>query len=266
MPVDALQLLKNFRTHRMGLVQTQHQLKFAFMAIIDGIKSLQDDSKSFQDYVPAEELNSIESDSDSDDDFYENDDIIIESTRPGTAKREKKRSSLSKKSKIHIDNLRKKQLENKMTIELTEPNNNILVKENSSDTNNDSSDLDKSEDEDIPFAVNRSDVQTVKVNQPRRPVEPLIIFKSDESFDEKTNNEIERESKNFLTDQIGAKSPRTSEKNQRISDKVKSMREKQIKHEKRSKLMSDLKPYIYGGAILLSGIVVHQIYRTFVTK
>lgn len=263
--MDALQLLKKFRSHRMGLVQTQHQLKFAFMAIIDGIRSLQDDSNSFQNYVPSEELNSVESESDSDDDFYENDDVKIESTRPGTAKRDK-RSSLSKKSKIHIENLRKKQLENKVTIESTEPNNNRIVKENSSDTNIDSSDLDKSE-EDIPFAANRSDVQTVRINQSRRPVEPLKIPKSDESFNEKANieNENENESK-ALADQTGANSPRTSEKNQRISDLVKIMREKQKKHEKRSKFMSDLKPYFYGGAILLSGIVVHQLYRTFVTK
>lgn len=249
----------------MGLVQTQHQLKFAFMAIIDGIRTMQQETDSLQSYVADEELDSVqtESDSDSDDDFYENNDTKKELVRPGTAVREK-RLNLSKKSKTHIENLRKKQKDNKLIIKLNEPNNN-LIKETSSDTNIDSSDLEKSDEEDIPFAVNRLDVQTVRVNQQRKPVEPLLIPKSDESDEENVKSEIKSET-NSLMDQSNAYSPRTSEKNQRISDLVKSMREKQKKHESRSKLLSDLRPYIYGGAILLSGIVIHQLYKTFVSK
>lgn len=259
------------------------------MAIIDGIRDLRErPSQSTSDFND-ELINEVESDSedgaDNDDDsdsdeFYENesDDKVKKLKRPDTAKHSK-RINLSKKSEKHNKHLRQRQLNNKKS---SEPNNNQVKKENSSDTNEilDSSDIEKTdEDDERPFAANRADVQTVKVNQPRKPIDDsLILTKCDESKIEfkfsndfmnkkieakKAKKSLEHEDKDAKTSDATKK---ISEKEQRISNLVNSIKEKQKKHEKRSRLMAELRPLIYGGTALIGGLVIHHLYKNFFSK
>ena len=55
--VDVYELLMRMRQYRMGLIQTPHQLRFSYLAIIEGAKSVvvnSPDSGIVQDFMPSE--------------------------------------------------------------------------------------------------------------------------------------------------------------------------------------------------------------------
>lgn len=290
-PKNAIEVLKDFRSYRMGLVQTYQQLRFAYMAILDGIKEIRSknsaDSEASNSPLSSdmysesegtenqktsiENESDEESDSDSDSDgFYENEQPFIRPSnlkRPDTA-RQKKRVDLSYKEKAHVKNLRELQLKNR-DIEIEDINVELKTainkKETLEESNKSDSEIeDEAEDDESPFASNRRDVETVKVNQPRKPVEALIIEHNVELHKRHPIQPI-----NQVQETPAIESPRTkniSEKEQRISNLVTTMRDKQIKHEKEKKFMAELKPLIFGGAVLFGGLIIHQIYKNFFSK
>merc|ERR1712127_1130246 len=77
-PCSISKLLDELRSHRMGLVQTHTQYKFAFKAIIDGVNQMKygEDILDTEDILVENNLNGNDDESDdsddSDDEFYEN--------------------------------------------------------------------------------------------------------------------------------------------------------------------------------------------------
>lgn len=120
-PCSIPQLLDEFRTFRMGLVQTHTQYKFAFKAIIDGVRQQTsgDSLVDHEDIQLVEDSNEGESDSDSDDSDDDSDDEFYENKkstrqRPGTAMRTSvKKFKASRKSTNRIKELRNMQQKNR---------------------------------------------------------------------------------------------------------------------------------------------------------
>lgn len=54
-----------------------------------------------------------------------------------------------------------------------------------------------------------------------------------------------------------------SEKEERIAEKVKQIKLNMIKHEQRKKLMSQLKPYLVAGSILLLGVLAYFLSQFY---
>jgi len=55
--VNIYEILMDMRKYRMGLIQTPHQLRFSYLAIIEGAKSIvvnSPDSGVVQDFTPPE--------------------------------------------------------------------------------------------------------------------------------------------------------------------------------------------------------------------
>jgi hypothetical protein len=114
-------------------------------------------------------------------------------------------------------------------------------------------DEDSNSEEDMPFGRNNRDVQTVKVNQPRKPLP--------QSENVTTTGETRREAEPATTSELR---PRLkSEKEKRIAEMVNSIKEKQKQHELSRRLFDDIKPVIIGGSIFIGGIVLHQLYKAF---
>lgn len=103
----------------MGLVQTHTQYKFAFKAIIDGVRQSSDNTLNHEDIQLVENSNEGESDSESDDSDDDSDDEFYEKKsttrqRPGTAmKTSVKKFKASRKSTNRIKELRSKQQQNR---------------------------------------------------------------------------------------------------------------------------------------------------------
>ena len=114
----------------MGLVQTHTQYKFAFKAIIDGVKQQKSGDASSPEALDTEgitleeQINNLsdeneeeESDSDSDDEFYENSGSNKPATgsrRPDTAVKANKKFKASKENRNRIKNLRSMQEQNRI--------------------------------------------------------------------------------------------------------------------------------------------------------
>ena len=130
-PCSIAQLLDELRKYRMGLVQTHTQYKFAFKAIIDGVRQKNGDDASSAEALDTEgitlddQINNLsddneedESDSDSDDEFYENSSNNKAATsnrrRPDTAVKASKKFKASKENRNRIKNLRSMQEQNRI--------------------------------------------------------------------------------------------------------------------------------------------------------
>lgn len=316
-PCSISQLLDEFRTYRMGLVQTHTQYKFAFKAIIDGVKQ-----QSLDNMVDHEDIQLVEnthehSESDSDDsdeddsdddEFYEKSEESKSTTRqrPGTAmKTNVKKFKTSRKSTNRIKELRSMQQKNRLIsrdddteaessngFETAKPgdlrlNLDFLKDDKPNKKNkyepvdvNDDSDTDYENDE-TPFATSR-DIQTVKVNEPRKPLTQTLeeqakssgATTSREAKESPTENGhiyqrnvvVDSESSNTnLTSPIDSGSKKKvvniSEKEKRIAEKVKEIKEKQQKHEQYQKLMQQVRPVLIGGGLLIGGLLIFEICK-----
>jgi hypothetical protein len=52
-----------------------------------------------------------------------------------------------------------------------------------------------------------------------------------------------------------------SARDQRIAEKIKEIKKKQIEHEKNKELMSQLRPFLIGGGLLIGGFLVFEICK-----
>ncbi len=113
----------------MGLVQTHTQYKFAFKAIIDGMRQRIGDDSSSAEVLDTEgitledKLENLsdeneydDSDSDSDDEYYENsnNNATVSRRRPDTAFKGNKKFKASKQNQNRIKNLRSMQEQNRI--------------------------------------------------------------------------------------------------------------------------------------------------------
>jgi hypothetical protein len=108
-------------------------------------------------------------------------------------------------------------------------------------------DEDSEEEQTTAFLSNR-DVQTVRVNQERKPI---------------AAQEQKATAAEAQNDDPNVRQRITSDKNKRIADLVNSIKEKQKKHEESHRFLDDLKPILVGGSIFIGGIILHQLYRNF---
>lgn len=303
----------------MGLVQTHTQYKFAFKAIIDGIKQQSsDDTVDHEDIRLVENTHEhSESDSDDsededdsdDDEFYEKCGESKKSTtrqRPGTAmKTNVKKFKASRKSTNRIKELRSMQQKNRLIsrdndaeaessngFETAKPgdlrlNLDFLKDDKPNKKNkyepvdvNDDSDTDYENDE-TPFAASRN-IQTVKVNEPRKPLAQTLEeqakssgattsreakeFPPENGHIYQRNVVVDSESSNTnLTSPIGSgskkKAVNMSEKEKRIAEKVKEIKDKQQKHEQYQKLMQQVRPILIGGGLLIGGFLIFEVCK-----
>ena len=143
--------------------------------------------------------------------------------------------------------------------------------------------LNSDDSDEKPFATNRN-VSTVIVNQKRKPLElqnlKLDLVKEQKNgpdVEEKVNlaQQSETQPKLEITASVEeregvrerAKSPKTvSDREKRVSDLVNSIKQKQRQHEQKKKFYSDFKPLIIGGGLFLGGVILHQIYKSFIVK
>jgi hypothetical protein len=165
---------------------------------------------------------------------------------------------------------------------------------NSSQT--EESDEDDDFEDENPFLQNR-DIQTVKVNESRKPLTeslieskilPLNTLVQENSEDILQNEEIALVTSNANPNDIIGNSnfdtntlyqrkvssstnePNNlhsqsnkllSEKEKRIAEQVKQMKQKQIEHEKHKQFVNQIKPFLIGGGLLLGGFLVFEICK-----
>lgn len=137
--------------------------------------------------------------------------------------------------------------------------------------------LNSDESDEKPFATSRN-ISTVIVNQKRRPLDPSMLPKLDlVKENEPTNSVDENASKasslvnDVLVDEGDvrerAKSPKTvSEREKRVSELVNSIKQKQKQHEQKKKFYDDFRPILMGGGLFLGGVILHQLYKAFISK
>ena len=118
--------------------------------------------------------------------------------------------------------------------------------------------LNSDESDEKPFATSRN-ISTVIVNQKRKPLDQSTLTKTDlvngeaQSVDESVRER--------------AKSPKTvTEREKRVSDLVNSIKQKQKQHEQKKKFYDDFRPILMGGGLFLAGVVLHQLYKAFISK
>ena len=109
MPISVSDLLGEFRTYRMGLIQTYQQYKFAFQAIIDYIKQslqIEKEKDTENDKSKLNNSNEEENDSDeSDDDVDAEDEDSDDNENESNSKKSRQSVSKYKNSKrIKISN------------------------------------------------------------------------------------------------------------------------------------------------------------------
>lgn len=302
-PCAPSELLDELRTYRMGLVQTHTQYKFAFKAIIDGVHQIL--SENNEDVVNGEDISleigedidSDENSENSDDEFYENSGSRTR-RRPDTAShiKNKKKFQASKQSRNRIKNLRSLQEKNRLNSDATDISNSqsngyetvkpndlrlnldflkddnkiIGVNEKDLDEETEKSDTGDDDDDDTPFATNR-DIQTVKVNEPRKPLEQTLKEQNDKKIE--TNDPTENghiyqrkvsqsnQKTNLTSPTESAQTKKLSDKEKRIAEKVKEMKKKQQNHEENKQLMKQVKPFIIGGGIILGGLLIFEICK-----
>lgn len=52
-----------------------------------------------------------------------------------------------------------------------------------------------------------------------------------------------------------------SEKDQKLAEKLTQIKQNMLKHEQHKRLISQLKPFLIGGSILLGGFIIYQLYK-----
>ena len=271
------------------------------------------------------------------DDFYEQNEQATFTNRPATASgsQKTKRFKHSIESQNRIKNLRSIQTQNRQTreeeaeapCEITSstgfetakpidkndlklnldflnkkqkvsPSNLLNKEENDSEDDDDEDD----DDENL-FATNRN-IQTVKINEPRKPLNqkeielsiPPELESTDESELSNVNNAQLKpenitnaapaaqltnignsnfESNNIYQRKVQSSSTETnlpsstatvpsktlSEKEKRIAEQVKLMKQKQISHEHKQKFMKQIKPFLIGGGVLLGGFLIFELCK-----
>lgn len=226
--------------------------------------------------VPDEDEEDSGEESSSDEEFSD-EEVSSASTkpkRPDTAKHVKK---IKLNDKKHTKRLRLKQLEHKgrgtrnshneqeqrqeINIPETakperrggpaEPSDEpIVIKTDESSDSEEVEDDDDDEYETV-FARTSRDIQTVKVNEPRKRLAETLDSKSGGS--------------SSVEPVVVATGRAQSEKDKRIADMVSAMKEKQRKHEETNAMRKqyDVKPMLIGGGIFLSGIIIHQLMKMF---
>jgi protein tyrosine phosphatase len=212
MPMGPDELLAKFRSYRLGLVQTQQQLKFAYEAIIQAIIQDNDQNKSLMqsnnrinstletdEYSDSDEDDDSNSDDDNDDDddgWNDDDDDNenkekkqkITSNRPDTAAKsssDNKKFKTSENSKKRIQKLRQTQLKNGKSYRNQQ---NII---NNSNNNDDTDDTDDPEDNTTIFNSIDCNIETVKVNEKRKPLNHITINDKNENSNETIINKLE---------------------------------------------------------------------------
>lgn len=253
-------------------------------------------SDSDTDDNDSSERDDEEDDDEDDDDFYEDEKgasnrcVPRKQQRPGTAGSGTKRTASnrikpSSRMQKHTKQLRQLQMnnradahheDNEFTELKTAVNNQrreLLLSDDSNKKPNSSSDFDYSEndihendvidnddededdddDDEQPFA--RREVSTVKVNEPRKlPVE----HENEPTADITPNSTADN-----TTKPKPPSAKHLSEREQNIAKKVSNMRQKQIKCEQHKQFLDNLRPILVGGGVLLTGLIIHQIYKRF---
>jgi hypothetical protein len=139
------------------------------------------------------------------------------------------------------------------------------------DDNDDDDDvLNSDESDDKPFANSRN-ISTVKVNQPRKPLEQTLNVSQKDNLTKvsrKSNeSEQDKEQEDFdLRERAKSSSKVMSDREKRVSDLVNSIKQKQKQHEQKKQFYTDFKPYFIGSSLLLGGAILFQIYRSFFAK
>lgn len=158
----------------------------------------------------------------------------------------------------------------------------INNKEESIEETSNDEDNDEESEEEVAFV---RDVQTVKLNEHRKPlieqslpaIDPDETTKSSET-QPLTKNESNGNS-NFVENNIfqrkvnessneinkdNSSSTRTksmSERERRIAEQVKLMKQRQMSHEKRKALINQFKPVLICGGFVVGGYLIFQIYK-----
>lgn len=153
--------------------------------------------------------------------------------------------------------------------------------------------LSNEDDDTTPFVKSARNCQTVRVNQTRQPLDAAQLNQHENSNEltenkthshennlPQTSNLSDINNGNFQTNNIYQRNvqsesnennfqssntaPRTrclSDKEKRIAEQVNKMKQNLIKHEQHKKLMTQLKPLLIGGSILLGGFILFQLYK-----
>ena len=270
-----------------------------------------------------------------DDDFYEQNEQNTFTNRPATASgsQKTKRFKPSIESQNRIKNLRTIQTQNRQTredvdapceitsstgFETAKPidkndlklNLDFLNKKQkvspsnlSNKEENDSEDDDDDDDDENLFATNRN-IQTVKINEPRKPLDqkeieltisPKLELTDESKLSNVNNAQLKQENitkaapaaplanignSNFESNNIYQRkvqssstepnlpsssatglSKALSEKEKRIAEQVKLMKQKQISHEHKQQFMKQIKPLLIGGGVLLGGFLIFELCK-----
>lgn len=129
----------------------------------------------------------------------------------------------------------------------------------------DSEEEDEKEKDEKPF--DRRDVETVKVNEPRKPLIDKLQQKQQQQTSEQSKqpeqiNETKNVSNAPSSGSAQEKRP-LSDKNARIADLVRSIKDKQIEQERRKHRLELYRPWLICGGVLIGGIVLQQIFKRF---
>ena len=130
--------------------------------------------------------------------------------------------------------------------------------------------LNSDESDEKPFANSRN-ISTVKVNQPRKPLDQSLNVNQKDSLtkiSQKTQEEDKEDEEAFeLRERAKSASSKVmSDREKRVSDLVNSIKQKQKQHEQKKQFYTDFKPYFIGSSLLLGGAILFQIYRSFFAK
>ena len=128
--------------------------------------------------------------------------------------------------------------------------------------------LNSDESDEKPFANSRN-ISTVKVNQPRQPLEQSINSNQKDNLSKiSQSKENEHISEDNFDLRERAKSPAKimSDREKRVSELVNSIKQKQKQHEQKKQFYSEFKPYLIGSGLIIGGAILFQIYRSFFAK
>ena len=125
------------------------------------------------------------------------------------------------------------------------------------------------ESDEKPFANSRN-ISTVKVNQPRKPLEQTINVIQNDNLSKisqmKENESINEENDLGLRERAKSPSKIMSDREKRVSELVNAIKQKQKQHEQKKQFFADFKPYLIGSGLIIGGAILLQIYRSFFSK
>jgi hypothetical protein len=125
------------------------------------------------------------------------------------------------------------------------------------------------ESDEKPFANSRN-ISTVKVNQPRKPLEKTINVSQNDNLSKisqiKENENINEENDLGLRERAKSPSKIMSDREKRVSELVNSIKQKQKQHEQKKQFFADFKPYLIGSGLIIGGAILLQIYRSFFSR